>query len=488
MILIAVLCALLTLFSSVIAWRLSARYQCASIADIFWPLHHIVSMTAMLLLLPQSINAPALLTIVLILLWGFRLATHLSIRQAGAPEDARYQAIRLRIGADFDRKSLYLIFAPQALMAWFISLMLIPALTTAQWNAWAFLGLMLAGAGLVWEVTADLQLSAFLKKRASSASIDSRVLDQGLWSFSRHPNYFGEWVFWLGHGITAIALDNHFLIVALLAMGLLTFLLLRFTGVSRSEPAIAAKRPDYAAYQARVPAFFPNPKILWSALTHSVQQRRETKHQLGWWLLLCTLTLTSLPDVAKAQSTPDQTWLFDVRIDDKDVGFHEFNLRQGPNGYRMDARVEFRYKVLGMTVFSYEHAVTERYDKELCLQSISSQTKTNGKSQSLNGSTGPNGFVLATQPTTTVTTDCILTFAYWTPKLLSQSQILNGQTGDLVDIEVAPIATTNIDATQRYALTGDKIDVHLAYDEFGNWLTLDSILENGRSLTYRLRN
>ena len=132
--------------------------------------------------------------------------------------------------------------------------------------------------------------------------------------------------------------------------------------------------------------------------------------------------------------------------------------------------------------------MTERYDKDLCLQSISSQTKTNGKSQSLSGSTGPSGFVLASQPTTTVTTDCILTFAYWTPKLLSQSQILNGQTGDLVDIKVAPIAKTNIDATQRYALTGDKIDVHLAYDELGNWLTLDSILENGRSLTYRLRN
>ena len=164
MILIAVLCALLTLFSSVITWRLSARFQCASIADIFWPLHHIVSMTTMLLLLPQSINAPALITIMLILLWGFRLATHLSIRQAGAPEDARYQTIRSRIGTDFDRKSLYLIFAPQALMAWFISLMLFPALTTAQWNAWAFLGLVLAGAGLIWEITADLQLSAFLKK------------------------------------------------------------------------------------------------------------------------------------------------------------------------------------------------------------------------------------------------------------------------------------------------------------------------------------
>ena len=488
MILIAVLCALLTLFSSVIAWRLSGRYQCASIADIFWPLHHIVSMTTMLLLLPQSINVPTLLTIILVLLWGFRLATHLSIRQAGAPEDARYQTIRSRIGTDFDRKSLYLIFAPQALMAWFISLMLFPALTTAQWNAWAFLGLVLAGAGLIWEITADLQLSAFLKKRASVDSIDSRVLDRGLWSFSRHPNYFGEWVFWLGHGITAITLDNHFLIVALPAMSLLTFLLLRFTGVSRSEPAIAAKRPDYAAYQARVPAVFPNPKTLWSTLTHSVQQRRATKHQLGWWLLLCNLTLTSLPEVANAQSVHVRTWLFDVRIDEKEVGFHEFTLRQGPRGYTMDAKVEFRYKVLGMTIFSYEHAVTERYDKELCLQSISSQTKTNGKSQSLNGSTGPSGFVLAGQSTTTVTTDCILTFAYWTPKLLSQSQILNGQTGDLVDIEVAPIAKTKTDGTQRYALKGDKIDVHLAYDELGNWLTLDSILENGRSLTYRLRN
>ena len=487
MILIAVLPALLTLLGSMIAWRLSYRYQCASIADIFWPLHHIVSMTTMLFVLPKSINEPELITIMLVLLWGFRLATHLSIRQAGAPEDARYRAIRSRIGADFGRKSLYLIFAPQALMAWFISLMLIPALTTAEWNAWAYSGLLLTGAGLIWEITADLQLSAFLKQRASPATTDSGVLDQGLWSFSRHPNYFGEWVFWLGHAITAIALDNHFLVVALLAMGLLTFLLLLFTGVSRSEPTIIANRPDYVAYQSKVPAFFPKPKKLWSALARNVQKSRKAKYQIGWWLLPCTLPFTVLPDVANAQSAPVQNWLFDVRIDEKDVGFHDFKLSKDPNGYTMDARVEFRYKVLGVTVFSYEHAVTERYDNKLCLQSISSQTKTNGKQQSLSGSAGPNGFVLATQPTTSIMIDCILTFAYWTPKLLEQSQILNGQTGEIVDIDVAPMPSTNIDVTKRYALKGNKIDMHLAYDESGNWLTLDSILENGRSLTYRLR-
>ena len=292
MILIAVLVALLTLLGSMIAWRLSYRYQCASIADIFWPLHHIVSMTTMLFVLPKSINEPELITIMLVLLWGFRLATHLSIRQAGAPEDARYRAIRSRIGADFGRKSLYLIFAPQALMAWFISLMLIPALTTAEWNAWAYSGLLLTGAGLIWEITADLQLSAFLKQRASPATTDSGVLDQGLWSFSRHPNYFGEWVFWLGHAITAIALDNHFLVVALLAMGLLTFCYycdspgslgqnLRLSQIGPITQPINQK----CQLSFRIQINFGRH---WRATCKKVE---KAKYQIGWWLLPCTLPL-----------------------------------------------------------------------------------------------------------------------------------------------------------------------------------------------------
>lgn len=490
MILAAGVSALLTLLNSVIAWRLSVRYQCASIADIFWPLHHLVSMTTVLLLMPQNLSSAALMTVILVMLWGFRLAIHLSIRQTGVEEDPRYQAIRAGLGADFDRKSLYLIFIPQALMAWFISLLLIPALTAAQWHPLAFAGLLLSSAGLLWEIVADLQLSAFLKKRTSQASSDPRVLDQGLWSFSRHPNYFGEWVFWLGHAITAAVLINGFLIVSLAAMGLLTFLLLRFTGVARSEPGIADKRPDYAAYQASVPAFFPSPMKIWSALTRSAHQPPNTKHQLGWWLLLCAVGLAGHTDLARAQGFPAQSWFFDVRIDDKDVGFHEFNLRQSPSGYTMDATVEFRYTILGVTVFSYEHAVNERYDADLCLQSISSQTKTNGKTQSLSGRAVVEGFALTAQPSTqpaaSVDANCLLTFAYWTPKLLSQSQILNGQTGELVDIVITPEKSADSDQL-LYALTGDKIDMRLGYDEAGNWHSLDSTLQNGRLLSYRLR-
>ena len=488
------LAALLTLLNSAIAWRLAARYQCASIADVFWPLHHLVSMTTVLLLMPQNLSSASLLTVILVMLWGVRLATHLSIRQAGVEEDPRYQAIRAGIGADFDRKSLYLIFIPQALMAWFISLLLIPALTAAQWHPLAYVGLLLSCAGLLWEIVADLQLSAFLKMRAHQASSDSHVLTRGLWSFSRHPNYFGEWVFWLGHAITAALLINGFLIVSLAAMGLLTFLLLRFTGVARSEPGIADKRPDYAAYQASVPAFFPSPIKMWCALTQSAQQAPNTKHQLGWWLLLFAVGLAGHADLARAQGLPAQSWFFDVRIDDKDVGFHEFNLRRVPSGYTMEATVEFRYKILGVTVFSYEHAVNERYDADLCLQSISSETKTNGKSQSLNGRAVTEGFALtaqpstqpSTQPATSVDANCLLTFAYWTPKLLSQSQILNGQTGELVDIVITTEDSADSDQL-LYALTGDNIDVRLGYDEAGNWRTLDSTLQNGRLLSYRLR-
>ena len=484
------LAALLTLMNSVIAWRLSARYQCASVADIFWPLHHLVSITTVLLLMPQNLSTASLMALILVMLWGVRLTTHLSLRQAGVEEDPRYQAIRASIGADFDRKSLYLIFIPQALMAWFISLLLVPALTVAHWPLLAYAGLLLSSCGLICEIIADLQLSVFLKKRATQPNSDRRVLDKGLWSLSRHPNYFGEWVFWLGHAITAAALINGFLVVSLAAMGLLTFLLLRFTGVARSEPGIADKRPDYAAYQASVPPFFPNPTKIWSALTRSAHQAPNTKHHLGWWLMLFAVGLAGHTDLARAQGLPAQSWFFDVRIDDKDVGFHKFNLRQVSSGYTMDATVEFRYKILGVTLFSYEHAVNERYDTDLCLQSISSETKTNGKTQSLNGRAIAEGFALsaqpAIQPATSVGAKCLMTFAYWTPKLLSQSQILNGQTGELVDVLIRPENSADSDQL-IYALTGDKIDVRLGYDEVGNWRSLDSTLQNGRLLSYRLR-
>ena len=168
--------ALGVMLQSVVAWRLSTRYRCASIADIFWPLHHLLAASILLVLLPATDSWMQFFVMGLLMVWATRLATHLTIRQAGAPEDRRYRAIRQRVGDDFDSKSLLLIFVPQSLMAWVMTLLLIPALIAPAWSLIAYAGLGLATAGLILEVAADVQLAAFLKEPKST-----RVLDTGLW-------------------------------------------------------------------------------------------------------------------------------------------------------------------------------------------------------------------------------------------------------------------------------------------------------------------
>ena len=242
--------ALSVMLLSIVAWRLATRYRCASIADIFWPLHHLLAAVILLVLLPATDSWMHVIVMGLLVVWATRLATHLTVRQAGAPEDRRYRAIRQRVGDNFDSKSLLLIFVPQSLMAWVMTLLLIPALSAPAWNLFAYAGLGLATAGLILEVAADVQLAAFLKDPKST-----RVLDTGLWSICRHPNYFGEWLFWLGMAITAFSLSDNFAFLAALPMLLLTFLLLRFTGVVRTESDLHSRRPEYKAYQEAVPAF-----------------------------------------------------------------------------------------------------------------------------------------------------------------------------------------------------------------------------------------
>jgi hypothetical protein len=158
------------------------------------------------------------------------------------------------------------------------------------------------------------------------------------------------------------------------------------------------------------------------------------------------------------------------------------------DGFDVRAEAEFRYKILGVTVFSYEHEVTEQYDPNMCLQSIASETKTNGDIQRLQGSSNASSFVLVTDTESVVEESCLITFAYWSPSLLSRQQLLNGQTGDLVEISVAQLTPPDESLSRNaYALTGEMIDITLGYDTQGNWQTLESTLGNGRILSYHLR-
>jgi steroid 5-alpha reductase family enzyme len=193
-------------------------------------------------------------------LWSLRLSIYLSLRNWNKAEDHRYQAIRANNSPGFGFKSVYIVFGLQATLAWIVALPLFVGLSARS----SLNGLDMVAAGLILlglslESLADHQLARFKADPANRG----KVLDRGLWRYSRHPNYFGEacvwWGFWLlamaGAGWAGIWAVGWTVISPLL----MTFLLLRISGVALLEKDIADRRPEYRAYIARTSAFVPLP-------------------------------------------------------------------------------------------------------------------------------------------------------------------------------------------------------------------------------------
>jgi steroid 5-alpha reductase family enzyme len=184
-------------------------------------------------------------------LWALRLAAYITWRHWGEPEDRRYQAIRARNQPRFELKSLYLVFGLQALLGAIVALPLQAAVaSTAPWQPLDVLGLAVFAAGFAFETVADGQLARFKADPAQRG----RVLDRGLWRFSRHPNYFGECCVWWGLWLVALAAGAWWTVVSPLLM---TLLLLKVSGVTLLEKDIGERRPDYTDYVARTNAFVP---------------------------------------------------------------------------------------------------------------------------------------------------------------------------------------------------------------------------------------
>lgn len=239
---------------ALVAWVVATLRSNVGLVDIFWSLFLLVAATQTFLAQPQP-GVRAQLVLGLVALWALRLALHLLARNWNAPEDHRYQAIRARNQPGFVWKSLYLVFALQAVLAFVVSAPLHAAITAAPSTPGALevLGIMVVLAGIAVEATADAQLAAF---RADPAS-RGRVLDRGLWRYSRHPNYFGEFCVWWGFFLIAAGTGAWWTLVSPLLMSVL---LLRVSGVTLLEKDIGERRPAYAEYVARTRAFFPGPR------------------------------------------------------------------------------------------------------------------------------------------------------------------------------------------------------------------------------------
>jgi len=239
-----------------VAWVLCTRRRNVGLIDVFWPGFFVVA-GATSLWRSQAWSLQNLALAAVLLAWALRLSAHLAVRNWNAAEDRRYASMRARHDPGFAWKSLYLVFGLQAVLAWIIAAPLAAGFAANAGDAPAggpgvpwMLGLVLALAGLAIEALADAQLTAF---KARDWDGDA-VLDTGLWRYSRHPNYFGECLFWWGVSAMAVRTDCWWIVASPLLM---TYLLLRISGVPMLERDIALRRPAYREYSARTPAFFP---------------------------------------------------------------------------------------------------------------------------------------------------------------------------------------------------------------------------------------
>lgn len=243
-----------TLAAAVLVWLASVARQDVSLVDRFWAPLIVGAAWVYWALLPAP-SERGLAMLLLASLWALRLAAFITWRNWGHGEDRRYQAIRARNQPGFAFKSLVLVFALQAVLAWWVSAPLLAGLAAGKPLHWLDApGLLLAAFGLVFEAVADLQLARF----KATATHHGRVMDQGLWRYSRHPNYFGEFCVWWGLWLTALA-GGWAAAWSIVAPLLMTVLLLRVSGVRLLEQDMAERRPAYREYMVRTNAFFPGP-------------------------------------------------------------------------------------------------------------------------------------------------------------------------------------------------------------------------------------
>lgn len=234
-------------------WMVSVALRDASIIDPFWGTGFVA-----LAWLTAAQVAPTstrdYLILAMVTLWGLRLSLYLLWRNAGAGEDRRYAQMRARNDPGFWWKSWYMVFALQGVLTWIIGMAVQVPLASEQYSVdlglFDFVGMAVYGIGLFFEAVGDWQLTRFKGDPANAG----RVMDRGLWRYTRHPNYFGDFCVWWGMYLVAVAAGAWWTVFG---PAIMSYFLLRISGVTLLERDIADRRPEYRRYQEATSTFFP---------------------------------------------------------------------------------------------------------------------------------------------------------------------------------------------------------------------------------------
>ena len=236
-----------------VVWLLSLMKRDVSIVDIFWGLGFVILSWLYRTLGPETTDRHSLL-LLLITLWGVRLALYLLWRNWGHEEDPRYQSMRAYRGENFWWMSLITIFFLQGVLIWLIAMPLAVVQLYATPSLWVWsdvVGLLFWSIGFFFETVGDWQLARF----KADPSNRGRVMCTGLWAYTRHPNYFGDAMVWWGYFLLALAVPGS--LWTIISPMLMTVLLLKVSGVALLEQTITERRPDYRDYITRTNAFLP---------------------------------------------------------------------------------------------------------------------------------------------------------------------------------------------------------------------------------------
>lgn len=236
----------------ILTWIVSLIVSDASIVDMIWGFGFVVA-TWTAAMAAGEVTGRGLLIAILISVWGLRLTGYLVWRNLGKPEDYRYQEMREKNPGSFWIISLFKVFLLQGVLMWLVA---VPAVVTQGSEPGLFwldyVGVAMWVVGLFFETVGDYQLARF-KARPDSKG---KVMDQGLWRYTRHPNYFGDFMVWWGHYLVALAGGAWWSIFSPVIMSVL---LMRVSGAGLLEKTIEDRRPKYAEYIRTTNAFFPGP-------------------------------------------------------------------------------------------------------------------------------------------------------------------------------------------------------------------------------------
>jgi steroid 5-alpha reductase family enzyme len=246
--------AALTVLAVVIAlWLLSLPLRDASIIDMAWGPLFVAIVWVLLPATGAALTAKVYFVSLFTTLWGMRLAVHLLRRNLGSGEDRRYQLWREHGGPWWWLKSLYRVYLLQGVLA----LLVATPIIAAFWAPDHFSAVNLIGAGIwvvgfCYELVADIQLERYLA-RCDEDKPD--VMSEGLWAWSRHPNYFGDALQWWGLGLVAFSAAAWWALIGPVVMTAI------FLGLSNDilEKGLSKRRKGYAEYVTNTPKFFPWP-------------------------------------------------------------------------------------------------------------------------------------------------------------------------------------------------------------------------------------